>query len=439
MDAKPPIAFHREIAQTFGINGALYIQQLYHWRDRGHRKDGFIYKSKGEFQKETCLTAKQQDKIRKRLEREGLLDVKLLKANGAPTLHYKLNVPAVQKALREGAKNRDNRMCPNGIMELTQKVDTSMPKGKKPVTETTTEITTEKKKKYIKKNSLNQSAESCRGVSLGLPAAQGGGDVFGDQEVGTVETACCAGGFGTQVDAYNEVEAAESLKVSDALFDEIWKFRNKGDKAKSYEYWNSYSSEDKAEIREQYRAYIECINVGMGARSLERWLEPQEGFWRSRDWYRAVGGWVKDPEEKATYIQFADKRDMHKKLEGRRQEIIACWDDMHTAGNLEEFQLMQHNVGYVGKSPLTDDDLEAWFRVTNTDGCPGFVKQDVFMLHGMSAIDEMEKYPDLMPFLQQHKGNALKEFCQWMTQSDNRKSALNVYVEDVARSEEFDC
>ena len=46
VDAAPPIVFHRELGLIFGIEGALFVQQLYYWSDKGTREDGYIYKSK---------------------------------------------------------------------------------------------------------------------------------------------------------------------------------------------------------------------------------------------------------------------------------------------------------------------------------------------------------------------------------------------------------
>lgn len=87
---KKPIAFYPDLAIALGgISEAIYYQQLYFWGDKGKRSDGFIYKSKKEIQDETTLTRDQQDRIREKLVKGGWLEVKNLKANNAPTLHYK--------------------------------------------------------------------------------------------------------------------------------------------------------------------------------------------------------------------------------------------------------------------------------------------------------------------------------------------------------------
>ncbi len=97
-----PIAFFPQLSKILGgIEEAVYFQQLYYWKDRGCREDGYIYKTKKEIEEETTLTRYQQDRIRTKLKSMGILEEKLIKANGSPTIHYKLNIEAVQNLLME--------------------------------------------------------------------------------------------------------------------------------------------------------------------------------------------------------------------------------------------------------------------------------------------------------------------------------------------------
>jgi hypothetical protein len=85
------VRFDPEMARRFeSINRAIYLQNLIYWSDKGKRKDGYIYKKKEDIEKETMLTIYQQNQCRKYFEKKGILETKLIKANGAPTLHYKL-------------------------------------------------------------------------------------------------------------------------------------------------------------------------------------------------------------------------------------------------------------------------------------------------------------------------------------------------------------
>ena len=132
IDLERPIAFFPQLARALGgIEEAIFVQQLYYWSDKGRNKDGWIYKTKTEWEEETCLTREQQDRIRKKLEKKGILQTVLKKANGVPTLHYKLDIAMVQKALMDKCE----------IHQPISVKDTNPLK-----TETTTETTTENKK-----------------------------------------------------------------------------------------------------------------------------------------------------------------------------------------------------------------------------------------------------------------------------------------------------
>lgn len=100
-----PIAFHPIFARVFGgVNEALYLQQLIFWGDKGIRPDGFIYKTKNEIENETTLTPKQQDRVRKPLVDSGVLKIKKERVNGAPTLHYKVDIGKVHSVILEKCK-----------------------------------------------------------------------------------------------------------------------------------------------------------------------------------------------------------------------------------------------------------------------------------------------------------------------------------------------
>ena len=119
-----PIAFHPALARKFGsINAAIYWQQLYFWRDKGKRSDGFIFKTKETIEKETTLSPYQQDKVRKELEKAGYLKTKLIRADGAPTLHYRITDGMVRNLIME-CKETQHSECKEtkeSITESTQR------------------------------------------------------------------------------------------------------------------------------------------------------------------------------------------------------------------------------------------------------------------------------------------------------------------------------
>lgn len=133
--AERVIAFRPEIArQLRSIEAAIFYQQMYFWSDKGGRVDGFVYKSAKEIEDETCLTEKQQRLARKKLVDMGWLETKKLKANGAPTHHYKCLMEmhtVLAKSQLEMAKGQmDTAERPNGTSKKASSI-----------TEITTEIT----------------------------------------------------------------------------------------------------------------------------------------------------------------------------------------------------------------------------------------------------------------------------------------------------------
>lgn len=125
-----PVAFHPVYARVFGgINAALLIQQMHFWGDKGSREDGYIYKTKKCIQEETTLTARQQDIARRLLEKSGVLNTKILKVNGSPTVHYKVSVEILLRRIMEYYK-----MPETSITESTSestKREVLSPKGDK--------------------------------------------------------------------------------------------------------------------------------------------------------------------------------------------------------------------------------------------------------------------------------------------------------------------
>ena len=128
LNLEKPVVFYPQLSRALGgALEALYVQQLYYWSDKGGRKDGWIYKTKTDIERETTITIRQQDRVRKNLEKKGILETKLMKANGSPTLHYKLNIGILQ----------------NVILEYDEMSDSNVTKSDIPLTESTTENTTD--------------------------------------------------------------------------------------------------------------------------------------------------------------------------------------------------------------------------------------------------------------------------------------------------------
>lgn len=130
IDLERPVAFYPQLARALGsIEAALFWQQCYYWRDKTKRSDGFFYKTQKEFEEETTISAYQQKKIRTKLVKLGVLEEKKMKANGAPTIHYRVNIETMQKLLESDfleTKKSISKKLRNPITETTTE---TVPKG----------------------------------------------------------------------------------------------------------------------------------------------------------------------------------------------------------------------------------------------------------------------------------------------------------------------
>uniref|UniRef100_A0A6M3JQI8 Uncharacterized protein n=1 Tax=viral metagenome TaxID=1070528 RepID=A0A6M3JQI8_9ZZZZ len=76
------------------LEGGLFLSQLLFWSDRTKNKYGWFWKTYKDWTSETCLTEYQVRKAAKFCEEMLFLKTKVKKANGNPTLHYKINMEA---------------------------------------------------------------------------------------------------------------------------------------------------------------------------------------------------------------------------------------------------------------------------------------------------------------------------------------------------------
>lgn len=79
------------VSYTGSIDHALFLSQILYWTDKTHDPDGWIYKSYAEWQREIFLSEYQVRKAANHLKGMGILDTKIRKVKGSPTLHYRLN------------------------------------------------------------------------------------------------------------------------------------------------------------------------------------------------------------------------------------------------------------------------------------------------------------------------------------------------------------
>ncbi|WP_255262301.1 replication protein [Bacillus wiedmannii] len=141
---------------TGDLTTAILLNQIVFYSDKSKRTDGFFYKTYKEWEEEICLTERQVRYSTKKLVSSGYVETALKKANGAPTVHYKLNFDKLLDSILTN--------CQNGTLQI---VGMEPDKTSESLTEITTEITTENNicaakadtKKKTKKNSYSDNFE----------------------------------------------------------------------------------------------------------------------------------------------------------------------------------------------------------------------------------------------------------------------------------------
>lgn len=86
---------------------AALLNQMIFWSDKTKRRDGFFYKTYKDWEEETFLSEYQVRRASKALKKLGFLETKLKKANGSPTLHYKLDMDVLSESIMNKLKNRN--------------------------------------------------------------------------------------------------------------------------------------------------------------------------------------------------------------------------------------------------------------------------------------------------------------------------------------------
>ncbi|PFJ07797.1 replication protein [Bacillus cereus] len=112
----------------------LFLSQLIYWSDRTTRADGYFYKTDKEWHEETRISKYAVRKSRKKLEDMGLLNTFVKKANGSPTVHYKLNKKRFSEMFISFLRNQKNEILKP--QNPSFETETSL-------TDITTDITTE--------------------------------------------------------------------------------------------------------------------------------------------------------------------------------------------------------------------------------------------------------------------------------------------------------
>ena len=148
-----------------------FLSQCIYWSDKSSRKDGFFYKARHEWEDEIFLSDYTIRKATKLLTDMEILETKLIKANGCPTLHYRVKMETFLEKfgafLMEEKKKMEEENVQTventGIVEINkwnlrnqQMESLDSTNGIVEINKTLTEITTEtttKKKDIVEQSS----------------------------------------------------------------------------------------------------------------------------------------------------------------------------------------------------------------------------------------------------------------------------------------------
>lgn len=120
------------VQYTGDLTTAILLNQIVFYSDKSSRKDGFFYKTYDEWEREICLTKRQVSYSTEKLKALGVVETKIKKANGAPTVHYKLDYDKLVDSIVTKCH-----------FPLEQNVTIDNDKKSLSLTESTTENTTE--------------------------------------------------------------------------------------------------------------------------------------------------------------------------------------------------------------------------------------------------------------------------------------------------------
>lgn len=129
---------------------ALLLSQLIYWHNKYHDMERWMKITYDEWYDQILLTKRQISYSREKLESLGLIETKLQKFNNAPSLHYRVNFEKLYQILinleNEPGKSQNVTMESNN-MSLSES-----DKMSQPITEITTENTSEKYNKGFVQN-----------------------------------------------------------------------------------------------------------------------------------------------------------------------------------------------------------------------------------------------------------------------------------------------
>lgn len=118
------------------INTAILLSQIVYWSDKSKRKDGWFYKTYSEWYEEIGLSQYKIKRGVEALEKLKILETDVKRANGTPTVHYKINMTELENAIIKFLDNRETSQSENEVSQQSENEETSQS-----LTDTTQEST----------------------------------------------------------------------------------------------------------------------------------------------------------------------------------------------------------------------------------------------------------------------------------------------------------
>ena len=116
------VAVPRVFCQMAGsLEGGTFLSQLIYWSDKG-RTDGWFYKTYDEWREEIFLSEYQIRKLVKEFVELGFLETKLKKANGAPTIHYRIKKQEFSEWILKYFRNQESVISQNQKCEIQETI-----------------------------------------------------------------------------------------------------------------------------------------------------------------------------------------------------------------------------------------------------------------------------------------------------------------------------
>lgn len=127
-----PVAYHPALARALGndVNAALFLGQIMYWSNKGTWRPGWVAKTQKEIYHETALTRSQQERVRRKLIKLGILSERL--QDVPARLYFRVHWARLTKILMGQLENESSPDCGKQAIKDAKKPQT---KAAKPATQ----------------------------------------------------------------------------------------------------------------------------------------------------------------------------------------------------------------------------------------------------------------------------------------------------------------